>query len=142
MDPHVIAARLPDELLRIIASFHFRPVYKCDICKEIFGHINKYRYYSAACNTKLSKRCQPVPVLYISWDHTFDRHDIIGNRIYCTRCITACGFQNIIDPVLELAFFTRQQVVVIQVNLIGCSNLILHLIGCLNLILGLLISIP
>ncbi len=114
MDLNVIAARLPDELLRLVASFCFRPVYKCDICKEIFGHINKYRYYSAALNLKGSKRCQPVPVLYLSWDAGFGHHDIIGRRIYCARCLTACGFQNIIDPVLELAFFTRQQVIVIQ----------------------------
>lgn len=109
-----IVQNLPAELLRHIASFHFRPTYRCDLCQEIFGHTSKYRYYSAATNLKGTRRAQPVPVLYLSWDSAFSIHYVMGNGLYCNRCITACGFQNFIDPILELAFFTRQQVVVIQ----------------------------
>jgi len=114
IDLQVIADRLPNGVLRHIASFCFRPLFKCDMCKALFGYTRKFRYYSHAFNLSESLRCQYVPVLYLSWDSAFNRHDLIGTRTYCTRCITACGFQTFIDPSFEATFFARQQIVVIQ----------------------------
>lgn len=114
MDLQVIHDALPDELLRIVASYCHKPVFKCDICKENFYHIGCYRFYTPCTNSGSTKRCQPIYVLYLSWDSAFATCDRIYNRVYCDKCVSDNEISTMIDESVQLNFFFGKQQIVIM----------------------------
>ena len=134
---NVIKQSLPYDVLALIYSFVFVPVFRCNTCHRTFGKSNQYSHRSSYVNTSHTSISKPYPVLFLCGDrlpfldetrgnrqplqHGDLLHDstqrmasVLGSFMYCSTCISTHACATLIEPNLQCSFFQKMQVVVIQ----------------------------
>lgn len=137
---NVIKQYLPNDVLSLIYSFVFVPVFRCNTCHRTFGKSTQYCHRSSYVNTSHTSISKQYPVLFLCGDRLPLFNEISrnirteqtgqqGNRLYdtsqrmasvlgtfmfCSTCISRHACATLIEPNLQCSFFQDMQIIILQ----------------------------
>lgn len=124
----------PYDVLALIYSFVFVPVFRCKKCKRTFGKSIQYCYHTTFVTTTHTCLSKQYPVLFLC-NHVLSMvdessrasfHDegtgisltrsilVLGSHSFCGHCLSSNICSTMIEPNLQHAFFQNMQVVLLQ----------------------------